>query len=71
MPGKSVRVFLDSNVVVSGLISEVGPPRILLDLVLARISGLHMMTGEYNIVEIERTLRKKLCLLYTSDAADE
>jgi predicted nucleic acid-binding protein len=60
MPGKSVRVFLDSNVVVSGLISEVGPPRIFLDLVLAHISGLYMMTGEYNIVEIERTLRKKL-----------
>jgi len=60
MPGKSVRVFLDSNVVVSGLISEVGPPRILLDLALARISGLHMMTGEYNIVEIERKLRQKI-----------
>jgi predicted nucleic acid-binding protein len=59
MPGKNIRVFLDSNVVVSGLISEAGPPRILLDLALARISGLHMMTGEYNLVEIERTLRKK------------
>ena len=60
MPGKSVRVFLDSNVVVSGLISEVGPPRILLDLAFARITGLYMMIGEYNLMEIERTLRKKL-----------
>ena len=32
MATKPVRVFVDSNVVLSGLLSEKGAPRILLDL---------------------------------------
>jgi predicted nucleic acid-binding protein len=60
MAGKSIRVFLDSNVVLSGLLSDSGPPRVVLDLICARIPGLHAMTGDYNLAEIDRTLRRKL-----------
>jgi len=55
-----VRVFLDSNVVLSGLLSGVGAPRIILDLFCLRLPFLVGMTGEYNIIEIERNLKKKL-----------
>ena len=67
MGKKVVRVFLDSNVILSGLLSETGAPRILLDLLSLRLPFLVGSTGRYNLIEIERNLKKKmpsLLLLY-------
>jgi len=60
MAKRAVRVFLDSNVILSGLISEKGAPRIILDLLSLRLPWLAGLTGEYNIIEIERNLARKL-----------
>jgi len=60
MPRKVVRVFLDSNVILSGLLSERGAPRILLDLLSLRLPFLIGSTGKYNLIEIERNLKKKM-----------
>lgn len=60
MAGKAVRVFLDSNVILSGLISDKGAPRIILDLLTLGLPFLQGLTGQYNISEIERNLEKKL-----------
>ena len=59
--GKNVvRVFLDSNVILSGLLSERGAPRIILDLLSLRLPFLIGSTGRYNFIEIERNLKKKI-----------
>jgi predicted nucleic acid-binding protein len=60
MGKKVVRVFLDSNVILSGLLSERGAPRILLDLLSLRLPFLIGSTGRYNLIEIERNLKKKM-----------
>jgi predicted nucleic acid-binding protein len=60
MGKKVVKVFLDSNVILSGLFSERGAPRILLDLLSLRLPFLIGSTGRYNLIEIERNLRKKM-----------
>lgn len=60
MARKTVRVFLDSNVILSGLFSDKGAPRILLDLLSLKLPFLAGLTGQYNIIEIERNLIKKL-----------
>ncbi len=60
MAGKIVRVFLDSNVILSGLFSDRGAPRILLDLLSLDLPFLKGLTGRYNILEIERNLIKKM-----------
>jgi len=60
MGKKVVRVFLDSNVILSGLLSERGAPRILLDLLSLRLPLLIDSTGRYNLIEIERNLKKKM-----------
>lgn len=60
MAGKAVRVFLDSNVILSGLISDKGAPRIILDLLTLGLPFLQGLTGQYNMAEIERNLKKKL-----------
>ena len=60
MATKPVRVFLDSNVILSGFISDRGAPRILLDLLSLGLPLLRGLTGQYNIIEIERNLNKKL-----------
>jgi predicted nucleic acid-binding protein len=60
MGKKVVRVFLDSNVILSGLLSERGAPRILLDLLSLRLPLLIGSTGRYNLIEIERNLKKKM-----------
>lgn len=56
---KDVRIFLDSNVILSGLISSQGAPRILLDLLSLEIPLLKGMTGQYNVEEIERNLSRR------------
>jgi putative PIN family toxin of toxin-antitoxin system len=60
MAKKIVRVFFDSNVILSGLISERGAPRIILDIFSLGLPFLRGITGQYNIIEIERNLSKKL-----------
>jgi predicted nucleic acid-binding protein len=60
MGKKAVRVFLDSNVVLSGLLSERGAPRIILDLLSLRLPFLIGSTGRYNLIEIERNLKRKI-----------
>jgi putative PIN family toxin of toxin-antitoxin system len=60
MAEKVDRVFLDSNVIISGLISEKGAPRIILDILCLGLPFLTGITGRYNIIEIERNLAKKL-----------
>lgn len=56
---KSVRLFLDSNVILSGLISSRGAPRILLDLLSIGVPLLEGMTGRYNLEEIEHNLKRR------------
>ncbi len=60
MVKKISRVFLDSNVILSGLFSEKGAPRIILDILSLKIPFLIGLTGQYNLIEIERNLAKKL-----------
>jgi len=60
MAGNVARVFLDSNVILSGLFSETGPPRIILDIFCLDLPMLHGMTGAFNLIEIERNLQKKM-----------
>jgi predicted nucleic acid-binding protein len=57
---RSVKVFLDSNVILSGLLSDKSYPRIILDLCCIRLEYIQFFTGEYNLIEIERNLKKKL-----------
>jgi predicted nucleic acid-binding protein len=60
MARKAVRVFLDSNVILSGLLSDKGAPRVILDILSLKFPFLTGITGRYNIIEIERNLTKKL-----------
>ena len=60
MAGKPVRLFLDSNVIISGLLSDRGAPRVILDLLTLRLPGLIGLTGAYNLTEIERNIIRKL-----------
>jgi predicted nucleic acid-binding protein len=70
MGKKVVRVFLDSNVILSGLLSERGAPRVLLDLLSLRLPFLVGSTGRYNLIEIERNLKKKMpALLFVYKAS--
>ncbi len=65
MGRKVLRVFLDSNVILSGLLSERGAPRILLDLLSLKLPFLIGSTGRCNLIEIERNLRRKMPGLLT------
>jgi predicted nucleic acid-binding protein len=56
------RVFLDSNVIISGLLSDKGAPRIILDLFCLNLPHLEGLTGQYNLIEVERNLQRKLSL---------
>jgi predicted nucleic acid-binding protein len=60
MAQRTIRVFLDSNVIISGLLSEKGSPRITLDILSLGFPFLIGLTGRYNLVEIEKNLKKKL-----------
>ena len=55
-----IKVFLDSNVILSGLLSDRGAPRLILDVLSLRLPVLQGATGKYNILEIERNLAKKM-----------
>lgn len=56
----AVRIFIDSNVIISGLLSDKGAPKILLDILSLKLTFLIGVTGRYNIIEIERNIKKKL-----------
>ncbi|HOE19158.1 MAG TPA: PIN domain-containing protein [Syntrophorhabdaceae bacterium] len=60
MTRKICRVFLDSNVVLSGLFSDKGAPRIILDILSLKLPFLVGVTGQYNLLEIERNVARKL-----------
>lgn len=60
MAERNLRVFLDSNVLISGLFSDRGAPRLLLDILSLRLPALTALTGAYNIAEVERNLAAKL-----------
>lgn len=60
MERKSIKVFLDSNVIISGLFSDKGAPRVILDLLCLGLPMLAGATGKYNIIEIERNLTNKM-----------
>ena len=60
MGKKIVRVFLDSNVILSGLLSDKGAPRSILDLLTLNLPFLVGSTGRYNLIEIDRNLKKKM-----------
>ena len=53
-------MFLDSNVLLSGFLSDKGGPRIILDLLTLKLPAVCGATGRYNIMEIERNLEKKM-----------
>lgn len=60
MATNSYRIFLDSNVIISGMLSDKGAPRIILDLLSLHLPGITGLTGEYNLIEVERNLSRKL-----------
>jgi predicted nucleic acid-binding protein len=60
MTKKGVKVFLDSNLIISGLFSDRGSPRVILDLLCLGLPMLTGATGEYNLIEIERNLTNKM-----------
>jgi len=60
METKKHRLFLDSNVILSGLFSEKGAPRLILDVLSLDLPGLTGLTGRFNVLEIERNLEKKM-----------
>ena len=54
MAGRIVKLFLDSNVILSGLLSDKGAPRIILDILSLNLPFLSGLTGEFNLLEMER-----------------
>lgn len=60
MARRTVRLFVDSNVILSGLLSDRGAPRIILDLLSLGLPFLMGSTGRYNLMEIERNLKKRM-----------
>ena len=60
MAERKVKVFLDSNVIISGLISDKAAPRLILDLLCYELPFMQAATGQYNLEEIVRTITRKL-----------
>lgn len=59
MAEKKIKVFLDSNVILSGFFSDKGAPCIILDILSLNVPFIAGATGQYNVMEVERNLRKK------------
>lgn len=53
---RTIKVFLDSGVIISGLISNQGAPRLILDILSLGLPVLRGVTGRYNLAEIERNI---------------
>jgi predicted nucleic acid-binding protein len=60
MVERKTKVFLDSNVIISGIISDKAAPRLILDLLCYELPFLQGATGQCNLEEIVRTITKKL-----------
>jgi predicted nucleic acid-binding protein len=60
MEKRKHRIFLDSNVILSGIISEHGAPRLILDLLCLDLPMLQGLMGRFNLTEIERNIAKKI-----------
>ena len=60
MERKRHRVFLDSNVILSGLFSDRGAPRLILDLLTLDLPVLAGLTGRFDLLEVERNIERKL-----------
>lgn len=60
MGKRPLEVFLDSNVILSGLLSDQGTTRIVFDLLSFMLPFFVGLTGKYNLIEIERNFRKKM-----------
>lgn len=60
MAKKTIKIFLDSNVILSGLLSDKGAPRVILDILCLELPFLKSATGEYNLSEIERNICRRL-----------
>lgn len=60
MERRAVKVFLDSNIILPGLISDRGAPRLVLDILSLGLPVLHGVTGRCNLTEIERSIARKL-----------
>jgi predicted nucleic acid-binding protein len=60
MAKRPVKIFLDSNVIISGIFSDKGSPRITLDILCLDLPFIVGATGKYNIIEIERNLKRKM-----------
>jgi predicted nucleic acid-binding protein len=60
MKKKGVRIFLDSNVILSGLLSDTGAPGVIFDILSLNLPLISAVTGRYNIIEVERNIKKKL-----------
>ena len=65
MAKSEIKIFLDSNVIISGLISDKSAPRLILDLLCHELPLMQAATGQYNLEEIERTINRKLPTAYT------
>jgi predicted nucleic acid-binding protein len=59
MERRKLKVFLDSDVVLSGLISGQGSPRLILDLLSLVLPVLQGVTGRFNLTEIERNIARR------------
>lgn len=59
MAEKKIKVFLDSNVILSGFFSDKGAPCIILHILSLNMPFIAGATGQYNVMEVERNLRKK------------
>ena len=59
-PKRRCKIFIDSNVLLSGIFSDKGAPRIILDLPTLDLPILKGATGQYNLMEVERDLKKKM-----------
>ena len=60
MAGRKVKVFLDSSVIISELISDKAAPRLILDLLSHVLPFIHVATDQYSLKEIVRTIIRKL-----------
>ncbi len=55
-----VKVFLDTNVIISGFLTEEGIPKIILDLISLGLPEIKAVTGQFNLLELRRNIRKKI-----------
>ncbi|MCD6129791.1 MAG: hypothetical protein J7J10_02435 [Deltaproteobacteria bacterium] len=62
-PSQRLKFFIDSNVILSSLISSKESPRLLIDIATSNLSFIEFMTGKYNLIEIERNINKKFACL--------